>query len=256
MPLSSEPTAAAQGRAVALHERLLEVSRLAIFGETTAGMAHELNQPLTAITNYAHACERLLGNAACDPAQLREALQQIAAQAQRCADIVQRLRDLAARQSSVERKPTSLNAVVSELREFLESEARLQGVRLTLELAPNLPGVLVDAGRLQHVVLNFVQNSLEALALRPAADATIRIHTAAAGEDAVELAVSDNGPGVAPDVTQRVFDPFFSTKANGLGLGLAINRSIARAHRGSVGYRPNQPSGACFYILVPGQIPE
>jgi two-component system, LuxR family, sensor kinase FixL len=254
--MSSGRTAASQRRAVALHERLLDVSGLAIFGEMTAGVAHELNQPLTAITNYAHACERLLANAATDPLQLREALQQIAAQAQRAADIVQRFRDLAARQC-MEREPASLNAVVAELRELLETDARLHGVRLMLQLAPNLPEVPVDAGRIQHVVLNFVRNSLESLALRPTADATIRIRTSAtAAADAVELAVSDNGPGLAPDAAQRVFDPFFSTKPNALGLGLAINRSIARAHRGSVGYRPAEPTGACFYIVVPVSIPE
>jgi two-component system, LuxR family, sensor kinase FixL len=253
--MSSERVAASQRRAVALHGRLLEVSGLAIFGEMTVGVAHELNQPLTAITNYAHACERLLAKGASDPLQLGEALQQIAAQAQRAADIVQRFRDLAARQCA-EREPTSLNATVSELRELLETSARLHGVRLTLELAPSLPEVMVDAGRIQYVVLNFVQNSLEALALRPTVDATIRIRTSATGADAVELAVSDNGPGLTPEMARQVFDPFFSTKPNGLGLGLAINRSIARAHRGSVGYRPGDPSGACFYIAVPVRIPE
>jgi two-component system, LuxR family, sensor kinase FixL len=256
MPVGSERGARSRGQTVSLHSSLLNVSGPAIFGELTAGVAHELNQPLTAITNYAHACERLLGNAASDPQLLREALQQIAAQAQRAADIVQRLRDLAARQSTGEREPTSLNAVVGELRELIETNARLQGVRLTLDLAPNLPGVMIDARRIQHVVLNFVQNSLEALAVRPTADAAIRIQTSATAGDAVELAVSDNGPGLAPDVTQRAFDPFVSTKSSGLGLGLAINRSIARAHHGSVGYRPVEPTGACFYIVFPGLTPE
>jgi C4-dicarboxylate-specific signal transduction histidine kinase len=255
MFMSPELVTTSDGRAESLHGRLLNVLRLAVFGEMTAGVAHELNQPLTAIMNYSHACERLLAAAVSDPLQLREALQQIAAQAQRAADIVQRLRNLAATQPSAERQPTSLNAVVEELRELIETNARLHGVRVTLDLAPNLPEVLVDAGRIQYAVLNLVQNSLEALALRPTADATIGIKTSTA-EDAVELAVSDNGPGVAPDVEQRAFDPFFSTKPNGLGLGLAVNRSIARAHRGSVGYRPNQPTGACFYIAVPVWTPE
>jgi two-component system, LuxR family, sensor kinase FixL len=254
--MSPARVAASKGRAAALYARLLNASRAALIGEMTAGVAHELNQPLTAITNYAHACERLLANAASDPLQLREALQQIAAQAQRAADIVQRFRNLAASQPSAEREPASLNAAVAELRELIETHARVHGVRLRLDLAPNLPEVLVDAGRIQHAVLNFVQNSVEALALRPTADATIGIQTSATAGDAVELAVSDNGPGLAPDVAQRAFDPFFSTRPNGLGLGLAVNRSIARAHRGSVGYRPNQPTGACFYITLPVWTPE
>jgi two-component system, LuxR family, sensor kinase FixL len=254
--MSAGRAAASRGRAVTLHERLLGVSGPAIFGEMTAGVAHELNQPLTAITNYAHACERLLERGAADPTQLREALQQIAAQAQRAADIVQRFRDLAARQSSAEREPTSLNALVEELRELIETPARQHGVCVRLDLAPKLPEVLVDAGRIQHVVLNFVQNSLEALARQPTAGATIRIQTSAPDAESVELAVTDNGPGLGPEAAQRAFDPFVSTKSNGLGLGLAISRSIARAHRGSVGYRPGQPTGACFYIVVPARTAE
>lgn len=240
---------ASRDAAVALHGRLLKVSRAAIFGEVAAGVAHELNQPLTAITNYAHACERLLANGAGDPLEVREALAQIAAQAQRAADVARRLRERAEGHYD-ERKRTNLNALVTELHEFLEPAARERGTHLTLNLAPNLPEVLVDPARIQQVVLNFVNNSLEALALGPSADPAIRIETSVTDEDGVELAVIDNGPGLAPDLAQRAFDPFFSTRPNALGLGLAVNCSLARAQGGSVGYRPNRPTGACFYIVV------
>jgi two-component system, LuxR family, sensor kinase FixL len=240
---------ASRDAAAALHRRLLNVSRLAIFGEVAAGVAHELNQPLTAITNYAHACERLLANAAGDPLEVREALSQIATQAQRAADVARRLRERAEGHFD-ERKRTALNALVTELHEFLEPVARERGVQLTLILAPKLPEVLVDPARIQQVVLNFVNNSLEALALEPSAAPAIRIETSEADEDGVELAVIDNGPGLAPDLAQRAFEPFFSTRANALGLGLAVNRSLARAQGGSVGYRPNPPTGACFYLVV------
>jgi two-component system sensor kinase FixL len=237
---------------VDLHGRLLNVSRLAAVTEMAAGVAHELNQPLTAITNYAHACERLLARADSDPLLLREALHEITAQAERAAGVVQQVRDRTETQPAA-RRPGSLNTVVAELRKFVQTEARLHGARLRVTLSPHLPEVLLDATRIQHAIVNFVHNSLEALALRPRADATIHIQTSVAAGDAVELAVIDNGPGLAPDAELRVFDPFFSTKSGALGLGLAINRRIARAHGGTVGYRPNQPTGACFYMVLPGR---
>lgn len=234
----------------ALHGRLLNVSRMATIGEMAAGVAHELNQPLTAIANYAQACDRLLARPVTDPSDLREALRQITAQTARAADIIRRLRTLA-RSHQSERAPASINALVTELRELIETDAHVHGVQLSLDLAAELPEVIVDSGQIQQVILNFVRNSLDAFALRPAGKPRIVIRTSLTAHDEIELAVIDNGPGLPTEVTSRLFDPFFSTKENGTGLGLAISNTIARAHGGSVGYRPNEPNGACFYILVP-----
>lgn len=238
-----------------LYGRLLSVSRMATIGEMAAGVAHELNQPLTAIANYAQACERLVARPGTDPSEVREALHQISAQTTRAAEIIHRLRALVRSQQSA-RSPASLNALVTELRELLQTDATLHGAQLSLDLAPRLPEVAVDPGQIQHVVLNFVRNSLEALGVGPTASPRIVIRTSAAGRSEVELAVSDNGPGLPPEVQARVFDPFFSTKEHGTGLGLAISNTIARAHGGSVGYRPNQPAGACFYLLLPARLPD
>jgi two-component system, LuxR family, sensor kinase FixL len=242
----------AQEPPAALHGRLLQVSRMATIGEMAAGVAHELNQPLTAIANYAQACDRLLARADTDPLELQQALREIAAQATRAGEIIRRLRSLARSQQSA-RVPADLNGVVGEVSELILSEARLHGVLVSVELAENLPPVLVDAGQIQHVMLNFVRNSLEALAAGPAAAGRLLIRTSLTAENEVELAIIDNGPGLAPEVVQRIFDPFFSTKESGIGLGLAISNTIARAHGGSVGYRPNLSAGACFYILLPAQ---
>ena len=236
----------------ALHGRLLNVSRMATIGEMAAGVAHELNQPLTAIANYAHACERLLSQPDADPGDLREALRQITHQTARAADILRRLRTLA-RSQRAEHAPASLNALVTELYELLQTDALVHDVQLTLELAPDLPEVLVDAGQIQQVILNLVRNSLDALACRSAPGRRITIRTALSAEGEVQLSVCDNGPGVSAQAMKRIFDPFFSTKENGTGLGLAITHTIARAHSGTVGYRPNVPSGACFDILLPVQ---
>jgi len=241
--LGYDPTATLQGR-------LLNVSRMATIGEMAAGVAHELNQPLTAIANYAAACERLLARPGADPSELREALHQIAAQTTRAADIIRRLRDLA-RGRQGDHLPVDVNGLVEELQELMRTDATLHGVELTLDLAPALPEVPADAGQIQQVVLNFLRNSLEALTAEPVAHPRIAISTSVADGHGVELTVCDNGPGLSSDMTKRVFDPFFSTKESGTGLGLAISSSIARAHGGTVGYRTNTPAGACFYIVLP-----
>ncbi|HLJ39577.1 MAG TPA: ATP-binding protein [Steroidobacteraceae bacterium] len=229
---------------------------MATIGEMAAGVAHELNQPLTAIANYAHACERLLTRPGTDPNELREALRQISQQTTRAADIIRRLRALA-RSRQVEHTPIELNALVEELQELMRTDASLHGVELSLDLAPGLPRVAADPGEIQQVVLNFLRNSLEALSAQSSASPkVVAITTVSTGNQAVELAVSDNGPGLSPAMTKRVFDPFFSTKENGTGLGLAISSTIARAHGGTVGYRPNKPAGACFYIVLPTQPSE
>ena len=233
-----------------LHGRLLNVSRMATIGEMAAGVAHELNQPLTAIANYAHACSRLLASANADPDDLREALQQIAFQTSRAADIIRRLRAVA-RSNQGERLPAQLNALVTELQDLLQTDARVHDVKLSLELAPELPEVRVDAPQIQQVILNFMRNSVEALEHRPKGGRHILIRTSVQPGGHVEVAVMDSGPGLPADVAKQMFDPFFSTKENGTGLGLAISNSIVRAHGGSVGYRANTPTGACFYMLLP-----
>jgi two-component system sensor kinase FixL len=222
---------------------------MATIGEMAAGIAHELNQPLTAIANYAHACERLHAQPHSDPEDVREALRQITVQTTRAADIVRRLRGLAQSQRA-EHVPASLNALVTELHELVQTDAVLHGVELTLDLAAELPEVPVDPGQIQQAIMNLVRNSLDALAGR-GAGAHITIRTALTADGEVQLSVTDNGPGVSPEAMERIFDPFFSTKENGTGLGLAITHTIARTHGGSLGYRPNVPSGACFYMLLP-----
>jgi len=254
-PGSNNPGRKPGAAPAALHGRLLHVSRMATIGEMAAGVAHELNQPLTAIANYAQACIRLIDRPDLDPMELRQALQEITAQATRAADIIRRLRTLARGQQSA-RVPTSINALVAEIIDLVESDAHLHGVQLSLDLADELPPVLVDAGQIQHVILNFVRNSLEALAVQPGGTGRIRIRTAKTSTGDVELRVTDNGPGLTAEAQARLFDPFFSTKESGTGMGLAISNTIARLHGGSVGHYPGEPSGASFYIVLPAHTPD
>ncbi|MGH8291083.1 MAG: sensor histidine kinase [Steroidobacteraceae bacterium] len=236
----------------ALHGRMLQVSRLATIGEMAAGVAHELNQPLTAIANYAQACDRLLGRPGTNLDDVRTALREIADQAVRAGDILRRLRSLA-RSQPTRRERSDINAAIEEIRDLVLADARVHRTRARLELAQGLPPVSIDAPQLQHAILNLVRNGLEALMSSATPTPEISLATRLTTDGDVEITICDNGPGLSPQALERLFDPFFSTKAEGTGLGLAISNTVVRAHDGSLGHRPNLPRGACFYIRLPAE---
>ena len=232
-----------------LQERLTHVSRLATLGEMAAGVAHELNQPLAAIANYAQACDRLLAAPGADVDEVREALRQITAQAVRADEVIRRLRSLA-RPQDARPEPTDLNAVVRELRELIECDARVHQVELYWDLADPVPAVRADRAQIQQVVLNLVRNGMESIAEASPPQRRVTVRTRCTA-DGVEIEVTDSGPGVAPEIRASLFHPFCTTKSAGTGLGLATSASIARAHRGTLSYQPGQPVGACFVLRLP-----
>ena len=234
-----------------LQERLTQIARLATVGEMSAGIAHEINQPLTAVANYAQACDRLLGMPDPDIEEIRGALKQITAQAVRAGDIIRRLRSLA-RNDTEKRVPTDINAVLEELAPLIALDAKTHRVSCTLELARDLPNTCIDRAQVQQVILNLVRNAVEAMAEECGGTRELAICTAATMEGAVEISIRDSGPGVLQSIGPRLFDPFCTTKPQGAGLGLAISRRIVRSHEGSLEYRPNVPSGACFVVRLPG----
>ena len=236
-----------------LHGRMLQVSRLATIGEMAAGVAHELNQPLTAIANYAQACDRLLNRPGASLDDIRTAMREIAGQAVRAGNILRRLRSLAQSQP-MRRERTDLNATVEAIRDLILADGRLHRALVQFDLAKSLPAVSIDSVQIQHVVLNLVRNGLEALAEPGDAARKLIVRTALASDGDVEIAVLDNGPGLSPQALERMFDPFFSTKPAGTGLGLAISNTVVRAHGGSLTYRANLPGGACFSIRLPAEI--
>jgi two-component system sensor kinase FixL len=228
----------------------MHVSRLATIGEMASGVAHELNQPLTAITTYAQACTRLIDRGEPSLGDVRDALQQIASQAIRAGAIIGRLRNLV-RSGDTQRRPNDINALIEEMRELMETDARVHGVSLRLELVAGLPLVSVDGAQIQHVLLNLLRNALEVLAMVEPAQREVAIRTTRTSDGDVELSLSDTGPGVAPDAANQMFDPFFTTKETGTGLGLAISATILRLHGGRLGHRPASPVGACFFARLP-----
>ncbi|MBU3672064.1 MAG: PAS domain S-box protein [Sinobacteraceae bacterium] len=240
--------------ALIAQQRITQVSRLATMGEMAAGIAHELNQPLAAIANYANAAMRLAvtqGIEKIDPeGDVTLALEQISQQAQRAGEIIRRLRALVQNRET-RHESTNVNDLVNEVIGFTQSDARLHEVRIVRDFDPSLPIALLDKIQIQQVVLNLLRNSIEALAERPVAEREIRVATSHDGHETLRIEVSDSGPGVPAELINRIFDPFCTTKATGTGLGLAISRSIAEAHRGKLLYRARAEGGACFLLEVP-----
>ncbi len=228
---------------------LAHASRLLELGEMTSGIAHEINQPLTAIVSFAEAGLRMLEPGAGEPALVREALGQIIAQGQRAAEIIQRLRQFT-RKGAIERRPLDLNQTLRDVLALLGHELRRGEVQVGLELAEPLPPVAADRIQIEQVLVNLVRNASEAVAARPLGERRVGLATAARGET-VEVAVSDSGKGLPEGAAGRLFQPFFTTKADGLGVGLAISRSIIESHGGRLWAEPAGGGGACFRFTLP-----
>jgi two-component system sensor kinase FixL len=233
-----------------MRQRMARVSHLVTMGEMAAAIAHEINQPLAAISNYALASERLLQATDPDLAEVQEAMRQISSQALRAAEIIRRVRHLV-RMHEPQRTRMDINQVVEELTILIKSDAHQHGVQLLLELADDLPVVEIDGIQIQQLLVNLIHNAVESLAASAAAEKRIVVRTRQPAASEIEISVADNGPGVDPAIAGRIFDPFCTTKEQGTGLGLAISKSIVGLHRGRIEYRPNTPCGACFVVTLP-----
>jgi PAS domain S-box-containing protein len=230
---------------------LVHASRLALVGELMASIAHEIKQPLTSILTNAGAGLLWLDR---EPrphaaAALQEILGDIRNQSRLAGNVFERLRALAAKRP-LERRPLDVNDVVSDVLRLIDGDARRRGVALATELTPSLPALAADRVFLQQVVLNLVLNAMDAMELVGAQERRLVVRTRHLGE-AVEVAVSDTGPGIPADRLPRLFDAFFTTKTEGLGLGLAIARSIVEAHGGRIWAEAPGGRGATFRLTLP-----
>jgi two-component system, LuxR family, sensor kinase FixL len=230
--------------------RLLAVSRMATMGEMAAGIAHEINQPLTAISNYARACQRFAANHPPDMADLQECLDEIANETQRAAEIIRELRNLV-RTKLEERSVRDLNDIVRQTRPLILADARVHQTAVHFDTAAALPHVSIEAVQIQQLLLNLTRNALEAVEARTDGKREVRIATNVTADGDVELCVIDNGIGIDPKVEQEMFEPFVSTKPAGTGLGLAISRTIAQSHGGQLLVRPGNAGGTCFALRLP-----
>jgi len=240
----------AEDDARVLQERLTHFSRLSTMGEMAAGLAHEINQPLSAIATYARACQRLIAQPDSDASDVVAALEQINAQALRAGEVIRRLRNFV-KNREVKREPVDCARLLEDLSTLAETDARLHNIRLRLDCVESLPTVYADPIQLQQVVLNLVRNAIDAMADAPEDRREVVLSTRLDPDGEVEVTVADRGTGLAPEATEHLFNPFFTTKASGTGLGLAISRSIVRAHGGRLWHTPNDGCGVKFHFTLP-----
>ena len=233
-----------------LRQELTHIGRVSALGELTASLAHELSQPLTAILSNAQAAQLLLEADVVNLEKVREFLSDIVAEDKRAAAVIHRLRVLL-KKGDPEFVSLDLNDIVGEVAWLMRSDAIIRNVPIGLELADDLPRVRGDRVQLQQVVLNLVLNGLEAMREPGAGDRTLVIRTARDGAAAVAVAVQDSGIGIDEKELDRLFQPLYTTKAEGLGMGLAIARTIVDAHGGQLGAANNVHGGATFHFTLP-----
>jgi signal transduction histidine kinase len=226
-------------------EKLSLTARLVAVGEMATTLAHELNQPLAAIANYNMGCVRRLRSGEWNTAELLEAMEKGAAQAERASSVIQRLREFLARRQP-QLAACDINEVVEELRPTIEVEAAQRSVRLSLALSWRIPYARADRTLMEQVILNLARNAIDAMEDTPAAERELRIGSGIGADNTIEVTVADRGKGIAPELEADLFRPFFSSKPEGMGLGLHISRSIVEAHGGHIWATPNTGRGTVF----------
>ena len=229
--------------------RLQATARLVAVGEIASSIAHELNQPLAAIASYVLGCLRRLRAGAADPRALAGALEQAGEQAERAGQIIRRVRDFVrARQPAL--AALDLNSVVERAAAALAHDGERAETRVTLHLAPDLPQAQADALMLEQVILNLARNAIDAMHGAGGSGTKVDIVTACAGPDTLQVTVADRGPGIAEEMQGRLFEPFCSTKPEGMGLGLNICRSIVEFHGGHLWNSQREGGGAEFHFTL------
>jgi C4-dicarboxylate-specific signal transduction histidine kinase len=240
----------AEERSSRLRQQLAHAGRVTMFGELAASIAHEVNQPLGAILGNAAACQLLLASEAPDLEDVRAAMEEIARDGKRAAEVIARIRGLL-RKAPAEWVTLAMNDLVREVLLLARGEAVSRHAILETELAAELPPVVGDRVQLQQVILNLILNGLEAMNGVEGRARELSIGTGEAEAGRVRIWVRDTGIGLAEGDAERLFVPFYTTRPEGMGLGLAISRSIIQAHAGRLWATPNAEHGATFYVELP-----
>lgn len=250
----TERRRAAQAEAEHRNE-LAHAMRRVTLGELASGLAHELNQPLAAIVNYTNACLRIIERNREAREEISDAMRQVATQAQRAGDIIRRMRNFVWK-GEPQRAEVDINDVVRDALRFMDADFRAKGISVQLLLAEGIEPVRADFIQLEQVILNLLRNATDALGDMPEAERTISIESSRDADGVVVVRVADNGPGIAAEVCSRLFVPFCSTKAKGMGLGLSISRGIVEAHGGRLTFDSKPGGGARFTVRLPAQSPR
>ena len=236
-----------ESRIQELQSELVHIARLSTMGQMASAIAHELNQPLTAVANYAGALSRLLAAGDINAARGRDIVDRIRVQTNRAGEVIRRLRDHVAKRNTM-RVREDINAVVQEATELALVGTRHQGVQTTLQLDPTMGTALIDRIQIGQVLINLIRNAVEAMEDSERRELVVATR---ALDDGVAITVTDSGPGISEEVAERLFQPFVTTKASGLGLGLSICREIVETHGGQLTVAAVAGGGTVFTVLLP-----
>lgn len=236
-----------------LQSELVHVSRLTAMGEMASALAHELNQPLSAAANYLKGSRRLLESDTPDLPRLRDAMEKAADQTLRAGQIIRRLRDFVARGES-EPRIEPLPKIIEEAEVLALIGAAERGIRVRNRIDGHVGLVLADKVQVQQVLVNLMRNAIEAMQSSDRRELTVSAHPT--GDGMVEVAVGDTGPGISPEIIERLFEPFFTTKSQGMGVGLSISRTIIEAHGGRIWADSSDKGGATFRFTLRAVRPE
>ena len=229
---------------------LAHVTRASTLGELSGSLAHELNQPLTAILSNAQAAQRFLAGENADLDEVRDILKDIVEEDRRAVEIIKRLKGML-KKGEVKFQPLDLNEAIREVLAIMHSDLVTRHVAVAVELSPRLPRVKGDRIQIQQVLMNLIVNSCDAMARQDNSGRHVTIETTHDGDGHARVSVSDCGPGIPDGVAGRIFEPFYSTKASGIGMGLAICRSIVSSHGGRLWTEKPDGPGALFHFTIP-----
>ena len=229
---------------------LAHANRVATMGQLTASIAHEVNQPIAALLTNAETAVRWLARQPPDLEKAIRSIDRIIGDGKRAADIVSRIRDFS-KKAPARKEDLEINEAILEIMILTRAAMSEHGVLVKMQLSERLPHILGDRVQLQQVVLNLIMNAIEAMSEVGERSRELLISTSEAESGGVLVAVSDSGPGLPPASLARIFEPFYTTKAEGLGMGLSICRSIVEAHGGRLWVTPNEPHGAVFSVKLP-----
>ncbi|KRB40043.1 sensor histidine kinase [Phenylobacterium sp. Root700] len=238
-----------EARLQELQSELVHISRLTALGEMASTLAHELNQPLSAISNYLRGSVRLLGSEEIPRERLTEALEKASEQTLRAGEIIRRLRDFVSR-GETERRVESLPKLIEEAGALALVGVKEHGIRVQFDLDPAVHLVLADRVQIQQVVLNLIRNAVDAM--EDCARRELHVRVRPVEEHLVQVSVADTGPGISPEVVDQLFQPFITTKRHGMGVGLSISRTIIEAHGGRIWVEPTPGGGATFHFTLRG----
>jgi two-component system sensor kinase FixL len=237
-----------EARLVALREDLVHVARVGELGQVSAGIAHELNQPLAAMLNYSNAAKRLAGSGAPDAmAKVQVVIAKVAEQAERAGQIVRRMRDFLEKRAG-DHAVEDIVTIAEDAMALGLIGAKAAAVEVRFEAEPDLPPVIADRIQVQQVLVNLLRNAVEAMAAAPRRQLVLAVNRR---NDLVVVSVADTGPGIASAIADKLFMPFVTTKPHGMGIGLAISKSIVEAHGGTMTAGPNPDGGARFVFTLP-----